>query len=96
MYLHRDAIDFRRYRGWELPWYADPQPTEIVVRYVHACPRCEREFSPLVHHHPYHHDHDHDRDRDVKEEGAGRGERQLPPPPPPPQGVVPSVVVTTG
>ncbi|RYP83656.1 hypothetical protein DL770_005349 [Monosporascus sp. CRB-9-2] len=47
MYLHRDAMQLRqRYGGWELPWFMDPQPTEVVVKYVHVCPKCECEFSP--------------------------------------------------
>ncbi|RYP64345.1 hypothetical protein DL771_008790 [Monosporascus sp. 5C6A] len=62
MYLHRDAMQLRqRYGGWELPWFMEPQPTEVVVKYVHVCPKCECEFSP------------HDEDKS-KERPAGNGD----------------------
>ena len=52
-YLHRDAVDWRRYNGWELPWYEESRPTEVVVKYVHICPKCSHEFSPDEGEHEY-------------------------------------------
>ena len=75
MYLHRDAIDWHRYNGWELPWYMESQPTEIVVKYVRVCPRCECEFSP--------NGNDHERDKvaeDKRSKKRDHGKKSADPP----------------
>ena len=79
-YLHRDAVDWHRYNGWELPWYEESRPTEVVVKYVHVCPKCDREYSPGGG------DHEDEKVADRKQSSKkGRGKESI---------GVPSIVVT--